>query len=86
VRPARGRSFAPEEEDRTSPQAVTVLGHGLWKRRFGGDPAIVGRSLQIQGMAFQVIGVLPEGFRDINPDTPAAGLAPRPLGPAFTAL
>jgi predicted permease len=68
VRPALGRSFAPTEEDRTSPQAVTVLGHGLWKRRFGGDPAIVGRSLQIQGMAFQIIGVLPEGFRDINPD------------------
>ncbi|HEX3530515.1 MAG TPA: ABC transporter permease [Thermoanaerobaculia bacterium] len=68
VRPALGRSFAPAEEDRTSPQAVTVLGHGLWKRRFGGDPAIVGRSIQIQGMAFQIIGVLPEGFRDIYPD------------------
>ncbi len=68
VRPALGRNIQPEEENRTSPQAVTVISHGLWKRRFGGDPSIVGRSIQLQGLAFQVIGVLPEGFRDIYRD------------------
>lgn len=68
ARPALGRTFEPEEEDRTSPRTVTVISHGLWKRRFGGDPAIVGRSLQLQGLAFQVIGVLPEGFSDLAPD------------------
>lgn len=65
---ALGRTFLPEEENRTSPRAVAVLTHSLWKRRFGGDPAIVGRSIQLQGLAFQVVGVLPEDFRDISPD------------------
>src|SRR6185295_3175068 len=68
VRPALGRTFQPEEENRTSPRAVTVLSNGLWKRRFGGDPSIVGRSIQLQGLAFQVIGVLPQDFRDIYRD------------------
>jgi predicted permease len=68
VRPGRGRTFEPQEENRTSPQAVTVLSYGLWKRRFGGDPAIVGHSIQLQGLAFQVVGILPEGFRDIYQD------------------
>ncbi len=65
ARPALGRTFQPEDENRSSPRAVTVLSHDLWQRRFGGDPAIVGRSLQLHGLAFEVIGVLPEGFRDI---------------------
>src|ERR1700752_3151151 len=41
VEPARGRLLQPEDERRAAP--VTVLAHGLWLRRFGGDPAIVGR-------------------------------------------
>ncbi len=70
VRPILGRTFQPEEENRASPIAVTVLSHGLWQRRFGADPAIVGQSVQIQGIAFQVIGVLPAGFHDLYfPDT-----------------
>jgi predicted permease len=68
LRPILGRTFEPTEESRTSPVPVAMLSHGLWKRRFGGDPAIVGRSIQLQGLAFQVVGVLPEGFRDIYPD------------------
>jgi putative ABC transport system permease protein len=62
---AYGRNFLPEEENRSSPLAVTVLSHGLWKRRFGGDPAILGHGVRIQGMTFQVVGILPEGFKDI---------------------
>jgi predicted permease len=65
VRTALGRGFQPAEENPTSPLAVTVLSHRLWKHRFGGDPAILGRGIQIQGLTFQVVGVLPEGFRDI---------------------
>lgn len=68
VRPVLGRSFQPEEENRSSLQAVTVLSHGFWKRRFGGAPEIVGQSIQIHGLTFQVLGILPEGFRDIYPD------------------
>lgn len=68
VRPALGRNIQPEEDNRTSPQPVTVLSYGLWQRRFGGDPGIVGRSIQLQGLAFQIVGVLPESFRDIYRD------------------
>ena len=67
VRPILGRSFQPAEADRTSPAAVTLMSHGLWKRRFGGDPAILGKGVQVQGLTLQVIGILPEGFRDIYP-------------------
>jgi putative ABC transport system permease protein len=68
LHPARGRTFQREDENPTSPPAVTVLSHGLWKRRLGGNPAIVGQGIRIQGLTFQVVGILPEGFHDIYPD------------------
>ncbi len=64
-RPALGRTFLPEDETPTSPLAVTVLSHELWQRRFGGDPTIVGKGIQLHGRAFEVVGVLSEDFRDI---------------------
>jgi predicted permease len=42
---------------------VVLLGDALWRRRFGGDPALVGRKLRINGRSFQVIGILPPGFQ-----------------------
>jgi putative ABC transport system permease protein len=60
--------FGPAEENRASPVRVVVLRNGLWKRRFGGDTNIVGKTVQIQGMAFQVVGVLTPAFEDIYPD------------------
>ncbi len=66
VRPALGRTFLPEEVQRTGPAAVTVLSHGLWKRRFGGDPGIVGKDVQLQGLSFRIVGVLPESFVDVT--------------------
>jgi len=68
VRPALGRVFLPEEVQRATPVRVTVLSHGLWKRRFGGDPSIVGQDVELQGLPFRVIGVLPESFVDISSD------------------
>jgi len=68
VRPALGRVFLPEEVQRATPVRVAVLGPGLWKRRFGGDASIVGRDIELQGLPFRVIGVLPESFIDISPD------------------
>lgn len=43
-------------------QYVVVIGHGLWQRRYGGDPAIVGRSIVLDGAPYTVAGVLPPGF------------------------
>jgi putative ABC transport system permease protein len=62
VQPALGRSFRPEEENVASPRVV-VLSHGLWQRRFGADPTVVGRTLTINGNQVTVVGVMPQGFQ-----------------------
>ena len=49
VVPALGRTFRPDEDEAPMRDAVVVLGHGLWQRRFGSDPAIVGREVGING-------------------------------------
>ena len=56
-----GRVFTAAEDVPNGPRVV-VLGHGLWQRRYGGDPAIVGRTIQINGAAVQVVGVMPPEF------------------------
>jgi putative ABC transport system permease protein len=61
VRPVIGRSFTPEE-DRPGGPAVALLGYGLWKRRFAGDPQVVGQSLDLEGRNTTVIGILPPTF------------------------
>ncbi len=62
VAPALGRGFLPEEET-PGRHRVAVLSHGTWLRRFGGDPAAVGRSVSLDGEPYQIIGVMPAGFR-----------------------
>jgi putative ABC transport system permease protein len=61
VSPRLGRSFRPEE-DRPGGERVVLLSHGLWQRRFGGDPKIVGQILTLNGQGFNVVGVLPPDF------------------------
>ena len=83
VRMLLGRSFR-REEDAPDANRVLVLSHGLWLRRFGGDPGIVGRSVQLNGVSYSVAGVLPPGFRPLkrNPDDPTPELY-APLGYAL---
>jgi putative ABC transport system permease protein len=61
VSPVLGRRFRPDE-DRRGTAPVVLLSHGLWQRRFGGDRAIVGRRLQLEDRAHEIVGVLPQGF------------------------
>jgi putative ABC transport system permease protein len=61
VSPIKGRVFTAAEDVPKGPNLV-LLGYGLWQRRYGGDPAIVGRSIQINGSLYEVIGVMPADF------------------------
>ncbi|HEX6212320.1 MAG TPA: ABC transporter permease, partial [Methylomirabilota bacterium] len=61
VRPLLGRAFRADEEQAGSPRVV-ALSHGLWVRRFASDPAIVGRTVQLDGEAHTVVAVMPPGF------------------------
>ncbi len=59
---ARGRTFAAGE-DRPAAAHVTVIGHSLWTRRFGADPAIVGKRVRLNGELYTIVGVMPPDFR-----------------------
>lgn len=60
--PAFGRTIT-DDDDRQGAGDVVVLSHALWARRFGRDPGIVGRQLQINGVSREVVGVMPAGFQ-----------------------
>ncbi len=60
IKPVLGRFFLPEEEARAVPNVI--LSYGLWKTRYGKDPAIVGKAIEIARHPLTVIGVAPEGF------------------------
>jgi predicted permease len=66
MRPALGRTFLPEEDEVPQRNAVIILSDGLWKRRFGADPAVVGRSVQLDGRTWSIVGVMPAWFRGIT--------------------
>src|SRR5688500_826978 len=62
VRPLLGRVINAEEDVPNGPE-VAVLGYPLWLARYGGDPSIIGKTLMINDVPVEVIGVMPEGFR-----------------------
>ncbi len=69
VTPARGRLFTPQE-DRLGTAPVAILSAGLWQRKFGSAPDIVGKRITMNGVAYTVVGVLPANFyfQDANYD------------------
>jgi len=62
VAPRLGRAFTPEEDQPGAPP-VAVLSHDYWRRRFGGDPSIIGQSFTFGRESWQVVGVMPPGVR-----------------------
>ncbi|HVZ22352.1 MAG TPA: ABC transporter permease [Vicinamibacterales bacterium] len=77
VRPGLGRLLRPDD-DRPGHDHVVVLDDGLWRRRFGGDPGVVGRRITLDDESYEVVGVLPPSFafpplRDLLPLATSAG-------------
>lgn len=95
-KPALGRLFRSEDERSNGAENI-VISNGLWVRRFGSDPGIIGRSIRVRKDSAVVIGVLPENFRLIFPDDASVSStvdvfhtipidASEPTGPAFLHL
>ena len=65
VNAAMGRTLMPADDERFAGQPVMVLSHRGWDRLFARDPAILGHRLLINGVTFEIVGVMPEGFRGL---------------------
>jgi len=72
VKPLQGRTFTPDE-DRQGANPVAMVSEGLWKRRFGGDTAVLGKSLVVDGQAFTIVGIV---SRDCHLPVPAEVITP----------
>jgi putative ABC transport system permease protein len=62
IMPVKGRAFLAEEE-REGSNRVAVISHGLWQRRFGADPNLVGKTVDLSGQSIVVVGIMPAGFQ-----------------------
>jgi putative ABC transport system permease protein len=67
VRAIAGRTFLPS--DVALPPNVVVLGEGLWRARFAGDPTLVGRTIRLDGQPFTVVGIVPAEFEILSPSS-----------------
>lgn len=91
VEPVLGRLFR-DGEDRPGAEPVILLGHQLWRERFGGSPNVIGKTVRANGVARTIVGVMPEGFLFPNLEqlwiplelNPLA--TPRGQGPAYMAM
>src|SRR5207247_8706488 len=66
VTPVRGRTFSAEEDFVATPAYVVVLSDGFWKRRFGADPRIVGRTVTLNTRTYTIVGVMPPRFKGLT--------------------
>ncbi len=65
VSPVLGRSLMPQDDQPGASRPVIALSHRGWHRLFAGDPGVIGRSVRINGLPYEVIGVMPEDFRGL---------------------
>jgi putative ABC transport system permease protein len=79
IKPALGREFT-EAEEAAGQDNVVILGHQLWRDRFGSDPKILGRSITLDGLPYGIVGVLPDNFQFI-PMGPADVFTPLSMSP-----
>jgi predicted permease len=65
IRPARGRWFSQIDQEPNGPKRV-ILSYGYWQRRFGGDPAVIGRNIMLDSQSREIVGVMPKRFRFVD--------------------
>jgi predicted permease len=65
LKPAAGRLFSGEETEKAGSDPGIVLGYSYWKKKFGGDPSIVGKQVKLDGHGATVLGVAPKGFKGL---------------------
>jgi putative ABC transport system permease protein len=70
VNAALGRTLTPADDERFAPRPVMVLSHRGWSRLFASDTAVIGRSLLVNGFPYEIVGVMPEGFRGLSVGPP----------------
>jgi len=69
ARAERGRLFTAEE-DRAGAPGTAIINHGTWMRRYGGNPAVIGKPLTVNGQPYEIVGILPQSFslpREVMP-------------------
>jgi predicted permease len=72
IAPSLGRTFLPEEDSAPGAHPVVILSHAFWDRHYGLDPLVLGKILQLNGVAFTIVGVAPENF-------PGTAVPPEPI-------
>ncbi|HXW04187.1 MAG TPA: ABC transporter permease [Vicinamibacterales bacterium] len=82
LRPALGRLLGPDDDRVPMGHPVAVLAHDYWMRRFGGDPAVVGRTISLSGTPFTIVGVAPAEFFGIDVGSAPQLFAPVMMQPA----
>jgi predicted permease len=66
IHPVIGRNFTADEDNQVGAARVVMIADAFWKRRFNADPAVLGRTLNVEGEPYTIIGVLPPGFRGLS--------------------
>ena len=90
LRPVLGRLLTPADDRQREAHPVAVLSYDFWRRRFGADPAVVGRGIALQGQAMTVVGVAPAGFRGLEVGSAVDVMVPlmmmEPMTPTWDGL
>ena len=66
VHAALGRSLTPDDDERSAGRPVIVLSHRGWNKLFAGDPLVIGHSVRVNGLPYEIVGVMPDGFRGLG--------------------
>ena len=81
-----GRTFNPDEDKVPNGHLVAMLSHAYWKSRFGSDPAVVGKTLIVNGQTMTIVGVAQEGFDGVNKGTAVQVFVPIMMAGRLTPL